>query len=240
MLETDGADQPLGRVQRQDVRFLSRARQGEHRIRWHRDLVRRRWSYPKLGRPPIADQAREIVLRLAAENPRWYYLRIVGEVRHMRGRHVRSCCRFPATACQALSVPSVHMTAIRPSSIAVPDLAHLSRTCLEGGEATLGETRLALQHGPSLRPAPNGRPRVTHPQSDHPCCLATLGCELEGGYVTGMVVAERDGSRHIGRNWGSPMSKKDEPELVTSGPYGLVRHPIYSASCSRVSALRWR
>jgi protein-S-isoprenylcysteine O-methyltransferase Ste14 len=23
------------------------------------------------------------------------------------------------------------------------------------------------------------------------------------------------------------MSKKDEPELVTSGPYRLVRHPIY-------------
>jgi protein-S-isoprenylcysteine O-methyltransferase Ste14 len=33
---------------------------------------------------------------------------------------------------------------------------------------------------------------------------------------------------HIGRNWGTPMSQKDEPELVTSGPYRLVRHPIYS------------
>ena len=32
---------------------------------------------------------------------------------------------------------------------------------------------------------------------------------------------------HIGHNWGTPMSKKDEPELVTSGPYRLVRHPIY-------------
>jgi len=33
---------------------------------------------------------------------------------------------------------------------------------------------------------------------------------------------------HIGRNWGTPMMRKDEPELVTSGPYHLVRHPIYS------------
>src|ERR1022692_4148397 len=33
---------------------------------------------------------------------------------------------------------------------------------------------------------------------------------------------------HIGRNWGSPMSQKNEPELVTSGPYRMVRHPIYS------------
>src|SRR5580704_66576 len=33
---------------------------------------------------------------------------------------------------------------------------------------------------------------------------------------------------HIGANWGTPMTQKDEPELVTSGPYHLVRHPIYS------------
>lgn len=33
---------------------------------------------------------------------------------------------------------------------------------------------------------------------------------------------------HLGRNWGMPMSQKEEPELVTSGPYRLVRHPIYS------------
>ncbi len=33
---------------------------------------------------------------------------------------------------------------------------------------------------------------------------------------------------HIGRNWGTPMTEKQEPELVTSGPYRLVRHPIYS------------
>jgi protein-S-isoprenylcysteine O-methyltransferase Ste14 len=32
----------------------------------------------------------------------------------------------------------------------------------------------------------------------------------------------------LGRNWGMPMTQKAEPELVTSGPYRLVRHPIYS------------
>ena len=32
---------------------------------------------------------------------------------------------------------------------------------------------------------------------------------------------------HLGRNWGMPMSQKAEPELVTSGPYRWVRHPIY-------------
>jgi protein-S-isoprenylcysteine O-methyltransferase Ste14 len=48
---------------------------------------------------------------------------------------------------------------------------------------------------------------------------------------------------HIGRNWGTPMSKKDDPELVTSGPYRLVRHPIYTgillAGVGTAVALNW-
>jgi protein-S-isoprenylcysteine O-methyltransferase Ste14 len=48
---------------------------------------------------------------------------------------------------------------------------------------------------------------------------------------------------HIGRNWGTPMTQKDEPELVTSGPYRLVRHPIYSgillAGVGTAVALSW-
>jgi protein-S-isoprenylcysteine O-methyltransferase Ste14 len=47
----------------------------------------------------------------------------------------------------------------------------------------------------------------------------------------------------IGRNWGTPMSRKREPELVTSGPYRLVRHPIYSgiilAGLATALALSW-
>lgn len=33
---------------------------------------------------------------------------------------------------------------------------------------------------------------------------------------------------YIGRNWGMPMSRKNEPELVTTGPYHTIRHPIYA------------
>lgn len=32
---------------------------------------------------------------------------------------------------------------------------------------------------------------------------------------------------YLGRNWGIPMSRKENPELVTTGPYAYVRHPIY-------------
>jgi protein-S-isoprenylcysteine O-methyltransferase Ste14 len=34
--------------------------------------------------------------------------------------------------------------------------------------------------------------------------------------------------RYLGRNWGMPMTEKVDPELVTTGPYRRVRHPIYS------------
>jgi protein-S-isoprenylcysteine O-methyltransferase Ste14 len=48
---------------------------------------------------------------------------------------------------------------------------------------------------------------------------------------------------HIGGNWGTPMTQKDEPELVASGPYRLVRHPIYSgvlvAGAGTAVALSW-
>src|SRR5581483_5514078 len=48
---------------------------------------------------------------------------------------------------------------------------------------------------------------------------------------------------HIGRNWGTPMTQKNAPELVTSGPYRLVRHPIYSgiiaAGIGTATALSW-
>jgi len=48
---------------------------------------------------------------------------------------------------------------------------------------------------------------------------------------------------HIGRNWGGPMTRKDNPELVTGGPYRLVRHPIYGgilvALVGTAIALNW-
>lgn len=34
--------------------------------------------------------------------------------------------------------------------------------------------------------------------------------------------------KYLGRNWGMPMSHKEDGELVTSGPYSVIRHPIYT------------
>src|SRR6478752_7043109 len=51
-------------------------------LRWHAQLVARRWTDPhrQPGRPPTAAPIRALVLRMARENPRWGYRRIQGEL----------------------------------------------------------------------------------------------------------------------------------------------------------------
>lgn len=59
-------------------------------IGWHRHLVARHWTQPpttKPGRPPIDPELRQLILRLAGENPTWGYRRVHGQV-HRLGHQV--------------------------------------------------------------------------------------------------------------------------------------------------------
>ncbi len=58
----------------------------------------------------------------------------------------------------------------------------------------------------------------------HSLILAAIGALL---FACGIALAVW-ARLNLGRNWGMPMTQRAEPELVTSGPYRFVRHPIYS------------
>jgi len=54
-------------------------------LRWHRELVARKWTYRRRppGRPPLDRELQELVLRLGRENPGWGCVRIQGELRKL-------------------------------------------------------------------------------------------------------------------------------------------------------------
>jgi putative transposase len=72
-------------------RALSRDRWGSFMVtpqtllRWHREMVRRKWTYPRRrpGRPPLDPETVDLITRLGRENPRWGCVRIQGELRKL-------------------------------------------------------------------------------------------------------------------------------------------------------------
>ena len=79
--------------------------------------------------------------------------------------------------------------------------------------------------------------RATHLHTRSDLALAVVGTIVFAGGLLLAVWARI----HLGRNWGMPMTQKDEPELVTDGPYrfGAATRstPGY---CSAWSGRRWR
>ncbi len=62
-------------------------------LRWHRELVAQKWNHVHrrvLGRPRIKDEIAALILRMAQDNPRWGYTRIVGALRNLGYKVARS------------------------------------------------------------------------------------------------------------------------------------------------------
>jgi hypothetical protein len=57
-------------------------------LRWHRQLIARKWTYPKRrpGRPAVLPTIRHLVERMATENPSWGYTRTEGALKNLEPR----------------------------------------------------------------------------------------------------------------------------------------------------------
>jgi hypothetical protein len=61
-------------------------------LRWHRELIARKWTYAgrRPGRPGVVAEIRRLVIRMATDNPGWGYTRIQGALKNVGHRVARS------------------------------------------------------------------------------------------------------------------------------------------------------
>ncbi len=82
-------------------------------LRWHRQLIAAKWTYPakrRVGRPGVMKAIREPIVRMATENPTWGYCRIQGELKKLGHQVARS------TIARTLKEHGVPPSPARPTS----------------------------------------------------------------------------------------------------------------------------
>jgi hypothetical protein len=120
-------------------------------LRWHRDLVRRKWTDQKVrqpGRPPIDAAVVALVLRMARENPRWSCVRICGELRKL-------WIRVGATTIRMLLRrhglgPAPRRILTRRGSLSRPGMLRWTSTIGEGRSGSCSGTTTPSSLGPSM------------------------------------------------------------------------------------------
>jgi len=94
-------------------------------LRWHRQLIARKWTYakPASSRRGVLAEIRRLVLRMAEENPTWGYTRILGALKNVGHRVGRS------TIARILKAQGIPPVPERPTSWQVFLRAHWGAIC---------------------------------------------------------------------------------------------------------------
>lgn len=160
------------------ARLLPRALRG-HRIvsprtllAWHERLIKKKWTQPrKAGRPPVAADLRDLITRLGAENSRWGYRRVHGELGRL-GHRVSAATVRRVLRAEGLApnddptvIPShvdVSVTSVCPQGPAQKERSHTSRE--ENHASREDQTRAAQPQSQGEGPDPD------HGQGDPDVC----------------------------------------------------------------------
>ena len=119
-------------------------------LRWHRELVRRKWAQPQRtsGRPPVERRVRELVLRFGRENPRWggELLKLGVRVSPSTVRRLLlAACQLAAKREQArLPTPCAHVCRYQCRAEPVSRRSRVPPKPLAHGSAKLGDSCIDL------------------------------------------------------------------------------------------------
>jgi transposase len=145
-------------------------------LRWHRELVRRKWTYARRspgGRPPIAEEVRDLILRMGRENPRWGCLRIKGELAKL-GITVSATAIRTLLRRQGVGPAPRRGAPTWGRVLAQPGHGDPRRRLLYGGDRVAAHAVRVLRAGGPYEAGPHGRSdeasplRLDHPASPEP------------------------------------------------------------------------